>query len=705
MASWSLRRKLLVAVSVIMLLILGALALLVKASLQSASDASSQDAADSMKAEILSTMQYAAESSAKEVSGYLNKSFDLAVTVAGIFSKSSYHSSGEPLSRNQAKYLIRDALEPHRDVSAIYAQFEANGYDAQDSAFLNSPEHSSTNGALELYWYRENGQLVHEPIADADEKYLDNLDEFGQRESEWYLCSRDTKRPCALEPYLYEIEPGKEELMTSLVSPVLAGGQFRGVVGVDLNLPVVQSRIQQAAQQLFDDQGDMLLISEKSLLVASSQFEDKLGRPLSEADPSLAKLLASNSQTSLESESHFIQSTTLTIDASNTQWRLIYRLPKVVALKGAERFQRQLSEQFDETIMEMLLFTVIGTLVAVGLVALLISSFINPLAQLSERVTNLAGAEGDLTVKLNIQQHKELISMAQGFNAFVEKLRDMILAMQSQAETLRQHSVELSRAAAESSQSCQRQFTETDNIATAMHEMSETASQVSVLAHNTSSQSGEATHVLRDTQAAFGNSMAQVQEVAGDMEQASERISQVSERSSEISGILDTIRGIAEQTNLLALNAAIEAARAGEQGRGFAVVADEVRSLASRTQNSTEEIDGLIQGLQKEVASTVNQIDHSKERVAVTVKETEQSRQGMEQMSGLITTIDDNATQVATAAEQQSHVSEEINANITAIGDSSREISQTAEQLEKISQTMDSVVTALDQQLAQFKAS
>jgi methyl-accepting chemotaxis protein len=225
----------------------------------------------------------------------------------------------------------------------------------------------------------------------------------------------------------------------------------------------------------------------------------------------------------------------------------------------------------------------------------------------------------------------------------------------------------MSTVTRQTSEALRDQRSETEMVATAIHEMSATAKEVASSIAHTATASGEANEQTMGGSRIVKQSIDQINRLAKQIDTSSEAISAVEQYSSAISGVLDVIKGVAEQTNLLALNAAIEAARAGEQGRGFAVVADEVRTLAGRTQDSTTEINQMIENLQKNAKSAVQAMEESRQQAKGVVGQAENANAALNAISKSVAKIDQMSSQIATAAEEQSLVTDEMNRNIDHI--------------------------------------
>ena len=337
------------------------------------------------------------------------------------------------------------------------------------------------------------------------------------------------------------------------------------------------------------------------------------------------------------------------------------------------------------------------------LVTLIARSIVRPLQEAVQAMANIASGESDLTRSLDTHGRDEVTLLAHHFNAFTAKLRNVISHLQATATALDQSSTELGSDASAAQQRSQQQALQMDQVATAINEVTYAVQEVAKNAEHAASEMRGAQSQAEQGQQNIDSSLQQIDQLSGTINQAVEVIRTLATQSSEIGSVLEVIRSIAEQTNLLALNAAIEAARAGEQGRGFAVVADEVRLLAQRTQKSTAEIQTMIEGLQKHSEAAVDVIGSSSRASQLTIEQATQAGQSLTSIGQALSNLNDLNASIASATLQQAHVVEDINQNVTQAAELSQGTAQAAEQSSAASVHLKELSVQLNGLLRQFK--
>ncbi|MFL9596719.1 methyl-accepting chemotaxis protein [Aeromonas veronii] len=677
-----------------------AMTLLQSASFSSLRNMVMTQTSDALEEEVSRSLQYQAERYAIQIASLMQNSYQIPLTVTAQI-EAGMAKPELRLSRPQVESLLGSSLQQASGISSIYAQFEPDGYDGEDGNWLGGASHSvAGKGSLEVYFTKDQGGAVAQQAVDAaasEAKFDTSLNEFGIRNSEWYLCGRDTRQPCLMEPYLYEISPGNKMLMTSLTVPVLRDGKFVGLAGVDMNLPIFQQLAENLGKSLYDNKADVTLVSKMGLIVGSNRYADKLGRPLKEVGLTLPD------GRPVSSDSDFILHQPIRVEAANTQWWLMIKVPKALALSKAHAISNELGTLLVDAQRQQIIAMGGITLLVLGLLVWFIQTITAPLSLISRHVGHLSSNEGDLTQQMEIDTHQELIDLGSQLNAFLGKLRGMVQMSKGIGQQVYQQAREMKHTADTMRSSLDEQNLELESVVSAMHQMSTTAVSVAGYAEQAAQESEAATHHINTAQQTLSNARNEIHTLVGDIHEADKAVALVAQRSTNISRILDVIRAIAEQTNLLALNAAIEAARAGDMGRGFAVVADEVRALANKTRESTDEIGQLIGSLQTEVSSSQRLMNTGIERSTTTVQGTEQAFEALNRVVAQIQQIHDHISQVATAAEQQSAVSDDINKNLMRIGDTANVIGQEASSSHQLSEALEQAATSLASQLDRLR--
>uniref|UniRef100_UPI0013D126AF methyl-accepting chemotaxis protein n=4 Tax=Pseudomonas viridiflava TaxID=33069 RepID=UPI0013D126AF len=342
-------------------------------------------------------------------------------------------------------------------------------------------------------------------------------------------------------------------------------------------------------------------------------------------------------------------------------------LPSVVWYVGVAMDKSKAYAALSEFRNSAIVATVVAVVLIIGLLGMLLSVLMRPLNLMGRAMHDIAAGEGDLTKRLVIQSQDEFGYLGNGFNLFVERIHDSMREVASSTTQLNEVALRVVSASNSSMLNSDQQANRTNSVAAAINELGAAAQEIAQNAARASGHSSDARTLASNGQEVVGKNIAAMNRLSSRISGASDEIEALNTKTANIGQILEVITGISQQTNLLALNAAIEAARAGEAGRGFAVVADEVRSLAHRTQESASQVQEMIEQLQSGAREAVAIMTDSQRESIETVGIANEAVASLESVSVRIGEIDGMNQSVATATEEQTSVVEAINVDITQI--------------------------------------
>ena len=564
-------------------------------------------------------------------------------------------------------------LSEHPEYTGAYFGYDTNA-DHQDAQYTGEQYSGKTTdqaGRFLPYWYRDGDSIALAPLTLMETGlYYDGLRKRYNLNGE--------AQGLVTEPYLYD---GK--MLVEQTYPVTKNGRFIGIAGVDRSLNDLIHLLESIKQ---DTGRDLFLISREGKFIASTVASDEL------TTKEVASSVYSEVFKPLENEQKSrLQQTQDPLDGNDYyfvshaietgEWLLVLR-------------------QSEQDVMAPLLVELRNTVIVAGFGILIIIALSIWFARsISNRIKHIMHkadliAQGDTRKQENLpnNSHDEIAVLDISLNKVIQSYKEISTACEAIAEgdfskqinkrsdndtvmasinlmAQRRQEIEslLQERTARIIDSTHTQNNDLDQVAVAMNQMSAATREVSSLAASSAENAQQAVSSIENTKSELVTAVSQVRLQSADISSASNAITKVFESSNNISGIVDVINMIAEQTNLLALNAAIEAARAGEQGRGFAVVADEVRSLASKTRDSTQEISGLIAQLQSQVEETVSTVSQSEQRSQYVVDKSEVALNSLGNVADLISKISNSMTQVAAAVEEQSCTTAEITNNISSV--------------------------------------
>ncbi|OOE96470.1 methyl-accepting chemotaxis protein [Salinivibrio sp. IB643] len=514
--------------------------------------------------------------------------------------------------------------------------------------------------------------------------------EYDFRDRDWYRAVKSSQ-----DIHLSEIYTDKVtgEKVISAVAPVFENGRFIGALLGDIPL---QNVITQVSQMRFA--GGAATLTDQNAVFFASDDPNDIGKTPSQVSANFSEMesMFRNNEkghltfpySGIQFDGYF-QRVNLT---EGRYWTLMVFVDQKTAL----------AEVTDAQI-ESVGTGILLLIVSLGAIYGIIQVSYRPLLKLKEAVLDLSRGEGDLTTRLDVNGNDDLAQISDGFNRFVENLQNMMLSVAESSQAISANISQLSQTTSENEAVLDAHSAETEQVVTAITQMSESARSIAENVSQSNNITAAASKEANQSLKVVDNAVVTVSALVDEVEEMSGRITSMNTDANRISDVLTVIGDISEQTNLLALNAAIEAARAGEQGRGFAVVADEVRALAARTQSSTTEISDMLTALLDGTSSVVEAMEKTKEQCQTTADKTSEVSNSLTIMSASVTEIDDVSTQIATATEQQSSVAEELSKNMLSIRDMVSKLVDSGNQTSAATKSLTHSNEELDRMVNNFK--
>lgn len=501
----------------------------------------------------------------------------------------------------------------------------------------------------------------------------------------------------AYEQYFEKNQVLLTQLQEMYADGLLSGIALRNLVlKPDLKKPY---KVTPAAIQRFDEtyQNIKTNAKDKPELLADLELMNKAWEKSKQAKLNVLSLMKEGKQEA---------AVEVLIKQEHPNWRKVrVAIQKIVKAEGEKIriIREQIENDSHHTLTMALVIALLAIVIGASIAVLIVLTIKRSFQNITMSLEDIAMGEGDLTQRLDESGNDEVSELSAAFNKFITRIHEMVSHVSSSTSKLSESSESMSTISESTLKGVSLQQSETEQAATAMNEMTSTVQEVARNASEASLAASQADEETHQGNKVVGDVLSAIRELADEVSNSAQTIEVLNNDSENIGSVLVVIRGIAEQTNLLALNAAIEAARAGEQGRGFAVVADEVRTLASRTQESTQEIHDMIERLQAGAKSAVEAMERGQVKADSTLQHAEQAREVLAHITAAVSKIVDMNTQIATAAEEQSSVAEEINRNVVNVNDIANNTSEDAQKIAEASQELSVLSSDLDNLVSSFK--
>ncbi len=594
--------------------------------------------------------------------------------------------------------MIKETVESFESIDGAYLVFLPDQLDSEDSNYIQADYvGANETGRFATYWQQGQDNVVSQIL--SEESLRDS------QQAERFLCPVNSAAECVSSPRLIE-RNGLKTLISSITLPLLVEQEVIGFLGIDVSLAAFQQRVAESDASLFSGAGNVTIISLDGTVIASDNPTTVLGSAFTSPrfdNSQITDFLFSEKIQTEWDQGHEWLSVFAPIPVANQSWGILLEMPQNSVLKDAIELDRYISESMRSGMQKEVLAGIAFVIFGLFATIILARQLVKPIQEVGDRLNDIASGEGDLTQRLHVKGDDEIGRLSVAFNQLLEKLQSTIGQVVELSEELKQSSVQTVQVAQEAKNRSQAQFHEVDLVATAAQQVADTAGHVADNAQQAVIASEHANTSATKGQDVIRDSESDMLQLVGKMTEAVPAVQALSTNNQSITEILEVIEGISEQTNLLALNAAIEAARAGEQGRGFAVVADEVRSLASRTQDSVSEIKEVIARVQTDTQAVVAAINDGNQQAQLTSEKVQRAVTELDGVFEAIAEINSMNSQIAQSASNQQTVSAEVSQNVVTIRELSAEIVTQVEQAEHSGSEMSELTERQHQLVSQFK--
>ena len=633
--------------------------------------------------------------------------------------------------------ILREVLKNNPQYLGAYSAWEPNGLDDRDDEFAGSAKDDhDIAGRFVPYWNRDvTGKIARQLLVEYESQ---DRHPNGVRKGGWYLWPRESGKESVLDPFPYIVQ-GRQEWLTTLSVPVKKDGKFLGVAGTDLRLDFLQDLAKKVNSGLYGGRGDVAIVSHDGLIVASSSQPGAVGQPLKEISKDWEKVAKAvrEGQTITdisEVTGNYRALSPIKLGRTDRPWAVFIRVPPDVVLAESKALDTQVDSLNHESAKWQIGVGLGVTALALAVLWGFAASLVRPLRQAADFAGKVA--EGDFSHTLTIRQADETGVLARALSRMVDNLKGMIAqaedktreaaaeaqrareavaeadeARRQAAEAQRQGkldaaariedvaravahaSSELSSQIEQSKEGADLQRRHAGETATAMEQMNATVLEVAKNASEAAQGAGVARDKAKDGADVVRQVVAAINGVQERAATLRSNMDALGKQAEGIGAVIGVISDIADQTNLLALNAAIEAARAGEAGRGFAVVADEVRKLAEKTMTATKEVGDAVRAIQTGARSSIEGVEGAARAVDQATDLADRSGTMLGEIVAIVEVSADQVRSIATASEEQSAASEQIN---RAVEDINRISDETADAMARASGSVEELTDQAD---------